>query len=177
MQCWLIRVTKKYFVLFLQFATLTLMSWERHYLSVQRQLQWRPRSGFILGLSNQSVPLTVYSQTNEFGEVAVGLTCVNTHSLLSHKDSHNTGHMIRNLSKNDTGELGEQDDEMSAVQTDGHLESGYNKMVFTVQVLEWLSLEIVWWGWLYVFYWVRVRMTWWGLSFKVGDWLSCWVSK
>ena len=94
-------------------------------------------------MSNQSVPLTVYSQTNEFGEVAVGLTCVNTHSLLSHKDSHNTGHMIRNLSKNDTGELGEQDDEMSAVQTDGHLESGYNKMVFTVQVLEWLSLEIV----------------------------------
>ena len=38
-----------------------------------------------------AVPLSVYCDTNDKGELACGLTCSNTHSILSLKDSLNTG--------------------------------------------------------------------------------------
>lgn len=37
------------------------------------------------------VPLLAYCDTNDKGEIACGLTCDNTHTLLSLKDSLNTG--------------------------------------------------------------------------------------
>lgn len=70
---------------------------------------------------------------NSSGEIEAGLAYPNTHKLLALKDSANTGHMIRNLSKNDTMELEEEQD-MTATISCGQLQSGANKLLFTLQV-------------------------------------------
>lgn len=82
----------------------------------------------------RSMPLTMYKNVNDQGETSFGLTCVSTHSLLSHKDSASTGHMIRNLSKNNTAELEGQDQELAASLTGGHLTHGVNRLLFALEV-------------------------------------------
>jgi len=74
-----------------------------------------------------------YDRKQEDGSVSVGLDCVNPHSLLTHKDSHNTGHMIRNLSKNKV-EQTDSEQEMVASICSGSLNPGRNKLTFLLQV-------------------------------------------
>lgn len=90
-------------------------------------------SSTSVGTRIPSIKLTAYSIHNEDGELAVGLECANTHSLLSQKDSQAKSQMIRNLSKNELAESTQQEIEVSLSAT-GLFTAGANSVTLVLQV-------------------------------------------